>query len=88
MSRSNLKGPYVDTKGLKDLQNSEKTYIKTIVTRNSTIVPKFLEKTFEVHNGKKFTEILVTEEMIGHKFGEFSATRKRFVFKKKKQKNK
>ena len=86
MSRSKWKGPYVDTNNLKDLQNLKKTYIKTIITRNSTILPKFLEKTFEIYNGKKFTEILVTEEMIGHKFGEFASTRKRFAFKKKKTK--
>lgn len=88
MSRSKWKGPYVDTNGLKNLQNSKKTYLKKVVTRNSTILPKFLEKTFEIYNGKKFTEVLVTEEMIGHKFGEFSHTRKRFAFKKKKKKNK
>ena len=86
MSRSKWKGPYVDANSLKDLQNSKKTYIKTTITRNSTILPRFLEKTFKVYNGKKFTEVLVTEEMIGHKFGEFSFTRKRFAFKKKKTK--
>ena len=86
MSKSKWKSPYIDINGLKNLQNSKKTYLKTTITRNSTILPKFLEKTFEVYNGKKFTEILVTEEMIGHKFGEFSSTRKRFAFKKKKNK--
>lgn len=86
MSRSKWKGPYVDTNSLKNFQNLKKTYAKPLITRNSTILPKFLDKTFEVHNGKKFTEVLVTEEMIGHKFGEFSSTRKRFAFKKKKQK--
>ncbi len=86
MSRSKWKGPYVDTNSLKELQNLKKTYIKTVITRNSKILPKFLEKTFEIYNGKKFTEILVTEEMIGHKFGELSSTRKRFAFKKKKTK--
>lgn len=85
MSRSKWKGPYVDINGLKILQNSKKTYLTTVIARNSTILPKFLERTFKIYNGKKFIEVLVTEEMIGHKFGEFSATRKRFAFKKKKQ---
>lgn len=84
MSRSRWKGPYVDTSGLKKIQSSKKIYEKTMIARTSTILPKFLEKTFEVYNGKKFTEVLVTEEMIGRKFGEFSSTRKRFTFKKNK----
>lgn len=88
MSRSKWKGPYIDTNSLKNLQNLEKAYIRTIITRDSMIVPRFLEKTFEIYNGEKFVEVLVTEEMIGHKFGEFASTRKRFEFKKKKQKNK
>lgn len=86
MGRSKWKGPYVDTKGLKTLEKSKKSYIKTTISRNTTILPKFVEHTLEVHNGKKFAEILVTEEMIGHKFGEFSSTRKRFSFKKTKTK--
>ena len=86
MSRSKWKGPYVDINGLEKLQTSKKAYLKTPITRNSTILPKFLEKNFIVYNGKNFTEIVVTEEMIGYKFGEFSFTRKRFAFKKKKTK--
>lgn len=86
MGRSKWKGPYIDEKGLKTLENSKKSYLKTIISRKTSIVPKFVEKTFEVYNGKKFIEIIVTEEMIGHKFGEFSSTRKRFSFKKTKTK--
>ena len=86
MSRSKWKGPYIEEYGLNKTQHVKKNYIKPIVSRNTTILPKFIEKTFDVYNGKKFNEILVTEEMIGHKFGEFSATRKRFSFKKKKTK--
>ena len=76
----------MDEKGLKALESSKKSYVKPIISRNTTILPKFVEKTFEVYNGKKFVEVLVTEEMIGHKFGEFSSTRKRFSFKKTKTK--
>ena len=86
MSRSKWKGPYIDTNSLDKKYQSNKNYIKPIVARSTTILPQFIEKTFEVYNGKKFNEILVTEEMIGHKFGEFSTTRKRFSFKKKKTK--
>ena len=86
MSRSKWKGPYIDENHINETHQSKKNYIKPIIPRNATILPKFVAKTFEVYNGKKLNEILVTEEMIGHKFGEFSSTRKRFSFKKKKPK--
>lgn len=86
MGRSKWKNPYVDKKSLEALDNLTKSYEKTLISRNSEILPKFIEKTFNVYNGQKFIEIAVTEEMIGHKFGEFSSTRKRFAFKKKKTK--
>jgi small subunit ribosomal protein S19 len=85
MSRSKWKGPYLDKNSAKNIQESKKNYKKLIVSRNSVILPTFIDQTFEIYNGKKFNEILVTEEMIGHKFGEFSATRKRFSFKEKKK---
>lgn len=84
MGRSKWKGPYIDEKSLKTLENSKKN--KVIVSRNTSILPKLVEKTFDVYNGKKFVEIIVTEEMIGHKFGEFSSTRKQFSLKKKTKK--
>ena len=86
MGRSKWKGPYINSKDLETLKESKKNYIKTIISRNTIILPKFIEQTVKVHNGKKFVEILVTEEMIGHKFGEFSMTRKQFSFKKTKTK--
>lgn len=58
------------------------------VPRSSTIIPKFSEQTFKVHTGKSLREIIVTKEMLGHKFGEFSKTRSEFAFKKKKNKKK
>lgn len=86
MGRSKWKGPYIDEKSLKTLKNSKKSYVKPVISRNTSILPKFVEQAFEIYNGKKFVAILVTEEMIGHKFGEFSSTRKRFSFKKIKTK--
>ena len=86
MSRANWKAPHINENTINQIKQSKKNYIKPTVSRNTTILPKFVEKTFEVYNGKKFNDILVIEEMIGHKFGEFSITRKRFSFKKKKTK--
>lgn len=81
MPRSLKKGPYVDTKlsnKVIALNNSgDKRVIKTW-SRRSTIVPEFIGHTFAVHNGKKFIPVYVTENMVGHKLGEFSPTR---VFK-------
>ena len=60
----------------------------TKISRNSSIIPKFIDQTFKIHNGKIFKEITVTKEMLGHKFGEFLKTRVQFEFKKKKKKKK
>lgn len=78
MSRSLKKGPYVDPKILKKIQKlkpNDKTVIK-IWARSSTISPEMVGYAFGVHNGKKHIEVFVTEDMVGHKFGEFSPTRK------------
>ena len=78
MSRSSKKGPYIDAKLLKkvEAQNSsgESEAIRTWA-RSSQIPPEFVGHTFEVHNGKKFLKVFVTEEMVGHRLGEFSPTR-------------
>ena len=75
MGRSTKKGPYVDEKLLKKAAKSQgKTLIKTW-SRCSTIIPEFVGYTFEVHNGKRFIPVFVTEQMVGHKLGEFSPTR-------------
>ncbi|MBA4032266.1 MAG: 30S ribosomal protein S19 [Planctomyces sp.] len=78
MSRSSKKGPYVDEKLLKKLEKLElagkKEPIKTWA-RRSTISPEFIGHTFLVHNGKQHLSVYVTEEMVGHKLGEFSLTR-------------
>ena len=82
MSRSTKKGPYVDEKLLIKVQklakSGDKKPIKTWA-RRSTIVPDFVGVTLAVYNGKKFVPVYVTENMVGHKLGEFSPTR---VFKK------
>jgi small subunit ribosomal protein S19 len=78
MSRSLKKGPYCDPKLLKKLSlvaDRQKTVIKTW-SRRSTIFPEMVGYTFGVHNGKVHTPVSVVEEMVGHKLGEFSPTRK------------
>jgi small subunit ribosomal protein S19 len=79
MGRSTKKGPYVDPKLLKKVQKmndaGQKKVIKTWA-RNSTVSPEFVGHTFGVHNGKQHIPVFVTENMVGHKFGEFSPTRK------------
>ena len=78
MPRSVKKGPYVDYRVLKKVdalrQSSRKSIIKTW-SRRCTIIPDFLGHTFAVHNGNKFIPVYVTENMIGHKLGEFAPTR-------------
>jgi len=78
MSRSLKKGPYVDPKLLKKISNlkaGDGTVIKTWA-RHSEIAPEMVGFTFGVHNGKEFIDVNITEDMIGHRLGEFSATRK------------
>ena len=82
MGRSIKKGPFVDFSLLDKIQKAkaanQKTPIKTW-SRRSTITPEFIGLTFTVHNGKIFNPVFITENMVGHKLGEFSATR---IFKK------
>jgi small subunit ribosomal protein S19 len=76
MSRSLKKGPYVDAKLLDKVRKMGRKDqpIKTWA-RSCTIIPEFVTKTFLVHNGKDFKKVYVTENMVGHKLGEFSHTR-------------
>ena len=78
MSRSTKKGPYVDGRLFKKVQKMEaskdKKPIKTWA-RSSTVIPDFVGYTFLVHNGKKFLPVFITEDMVGHKLGEFAPTR-------------
>lgn len=78
MSRSEKKGPFVDEKLFRKVQKLEeagkKEPIKTWA-RACTVVPEFIGHTFMVHNGKNHLKVFVTEDMVGHKLGEFAATR-------------
>ena len=79
MSRSSKKGPFVDhnliEKVIKAKQSGDKKSIKTWA-RSSSITPEMVGLNFDVHNGKYFNKVFVTESMVGHKLGEFSPTRK------------
>ena len=78
MVRSVWKGPFVDGFLLKKAETSRASGRNDVIkiwSRRSTILPQFVGLTFGVHNGRKFVPVLVTENMIGHKFGEFSPTR-------------
>jgi len=78
MSRSIKKGPYVEDSLWKKVEkmndNNDRRVVKTW-SRRSTVVPEMIGHTFAVHNGKKFIPVFITEEMVGHKLGEFSPTR-------------
>lgn len=78
MTRSAKKGPFVDEKLFRKVQKAEEAGSREPIqtwARACTIVPEFIGKTFMVHNGRVFNKVFVTEEMVGHKLGEFSPTR-------------
>ena len=78
MARSVWKGPFVDGYLLKKAEAARGSSRKEIIriwSRRSTVLPQFVGLTFGVYNGQKFVPVLVTENMVGHKFGEFSPTR-------------
>jgi len=78
MSRSVWKGPFIDGYLLKKAEKSRESGRNEVIriwSRRSTILPQFVGLTFGVYNGHKFLPVLVTENMVGHKFGEFSPTR-------------
>ena len=78
MSRSVWKGPFVELSLMKKVQKHKDQNIKKPIktwSRNSTIIPEFVGHSFLIHNGKSFIPITISEEMVGHKLGEFAATR-------------
>ena len=78
MARSVWKGPFVDSYLLKKAETAQDSGRKDVIktwSRRSTIMPQFVGLTFGVYNGKKFVPVMVTEDMVGHKLGEFSPTR-------------
>ena len=74
MSRSSKKGPYIDKNIAKKVKAGGSGAIKTYA-RGSQIAPEFVGRNFSVYNGKKFIDVYVTEDMVGHRFGEFAPTR-------------
>ena len=79
MARSIKKGPFVDAKLMKKVQKLNESGKKEVIktwSRRSTIFPDFIGHTFAVHNGREYIPVYVTEDMVGHKLGEFSLTRK------------
>jgi small subunit ribosomal protein S19 len=78
MARSVKKGPFIDGHLMKKVVDAQKVKSKKVIktwSRRSTILPEFVGLTFAVHNGKKFLPVFVTENMVGHKLGEFAPTR-------------
>lgn len=78
MTRSLKKGPYVEGKLQRRVDEMNRTREKKVVktwSRRSTILPEFIGHTLAIHNGKKFIPVYITENMVGHKLGEFSPTR-------------
>ena len=79
MARSLKKGPFIDASLMKKVKNVNESGKKEVIktwSRRSTIYPEFIGHTFAVHNGKEFVPVYVTEDMVGHKLGEFVLTRK------------
>jgi len=78
MARSLKKGPFVDDHLLKKVQTLNQTGEKKVIktwSRRSTVIPEMVGHTISVHNGRKFIPVFVTENMVGHKLGEFASTR-------------
>ena len=78
MARSIKKGAYIEERLLEKVRRQDATGSKTVIrtwSRRSTVTPELIGQTFAVHNGKKFIPVFVTENMVGHKLGEFSPTR-------------
>src|SRR5690606_33799673 len=78
MARSVKKGPFIDHHLMEKVESAQKTGDRKLIktwSRRSTITPEFIGLTFAVHNGRKFVTVFVTENMVGHKLGEFAPTR-------------
>ena len=78
MARSIKKGPFVDAHVVAKVEKMEKSGAKKAIkpgSRRSMIIPEFVGHTFNVHNGKTFTTVFITENMVGHRLGEFAPTR-------------
>lgn len=79
MSRSSRKGPYIDLKLLEKIEKQKESGARQPIktwARACTVVPEFIGHTFSVHNGRTFIQVFITDNMVGHKLGEFSVTRR------------
>lgn len=85
MTRALWKGPYINSDLLHSIRTSKNHFFKTM-SRNSMVLPVFLGKTIQIHNGKFFLPSSINEGMLGSKLGEFCFTRSRNIYKKKKNK--
>ncbi|KAF7861980.1 hypothetical protein EAF04_007860 [Stromatinia cepivora] len=86
LARSVWKGPNIVPLPIVKAVPGVRTQPIRTQARSATILPNFVGLTFEIHNGKVYNEVTITEDMVGHKLGEFSATRKRFTYKQSKNK--
>ena len=86
MSRSLKKGPFFHHSLLKKIKKKQDNRPIKLWSRASLIIPEFVGYNFEIHNGKSFVSVTISEDMIGHKFGEFASTRKQVKHKQKKGK--
>ena len=78
MARSLKKGPYVDHKLLKKVEAAKESGSRAPIktwSRRSTVIPEFVGLNFNIHDGRKFVQVFITENMVGHKLGEFALTR-------------
>ncbi|KAJ5051711.1 uncharacterized protein L3040_001484 [Drepanopeziza brunnea f. sp. 'multigermtubi'] len=86
LARSVWKGPNIVPLHIQKVAPGQKIPPIRTQARSATILPNFVGLVFQVHNGKKYDDVVITEDMVGHKLGEFSATRKRFSYKQSKNK--
>ncbi|KAK0800439.1 mitochondrial ribosomal small subunit component [Friedmanniomyces endolithicus] len=86
LSRSVWKGPHIVPLPIVRSKAGERVPPIKTQARSATILPNFVGLIFQVHNGKIYNDVRITEDMVGHKLGEFSATRKRFAYKQTKNK--
>ncbi|KAI9845691.1 MAG: mitochondrial ribosomal small subunit component [Thelocarpon superellum] len=80
LARSVWKGPHIVPLPITRAKAGEKTPPVKTMARSATILPNFVGLRFQIHNGKIYNDVIITEDMVGHKLGEFSPTRKRFTY--------
>ncbi|KAF2447712.1 ribosomal protein S19/S15 [Karstenula rhodostoma CBS 690.94] len=86
LSRSVWKGPNIVPLPIVRAQAGQKVVPIKTQARSATILPNFVHQKFQIHNGKSYVDVTITEDMVGHKLGEFAPTRKQFTYKQTKNK--